>query len=398
MNIAILNELLGRSRGGIEAWIYHASEELLKLGHEVTLINAQNETPNDAGPAGVCIITLKKFSQIPIIRSAFSAYFLVNSFKTQLRDKLAKFDIIWTRSPFMAYIASKLLPNKKVVFIHAAPHLYYGKASFNDYKKTCNKTIKNMLIIAVTECNFRFIGYYETTALKRCINVYLSETRKNETIEFYGLEDDPKRFFVIPAGVNTDRFYPTNDLWNGEGKLKLISVCRLVPGKNIQCVLHALAILKGANLKVCLTIVGEGSYEQELKDLSDELGLTKEDVCFAGRQENVGLWYRERHLFVLPSLYEGFGSVYIEAMASGLPCIAIKNKPGKYLVAADEIIDQDKNGWLMNENDPEELARIVKHVYQHPDLIASYSKEARKKAVEVFSWRQTVNGLLKLDK
>lgn len=62
MKIAILYELLGRSRGGIEAWIYHASEELLKEGHQVSIYCSMDEIPSDAAPAGVEIVNIGSLS------------------------------------------------------------------------------------------------------------------------------------------------------------------------------------------------------------------------------------------------------------------------------------------------------------------------------------------------
>ena len=120
----------------------------------------------------------------------------------------------------------------------------------------------------------------------------------------------------------------------------------------------------------------------------------EDKVKFVGRQENIEQWYRENHVFVLPSLYEGFGSVYVEAMSSGLPCIAISNKTGKYSVAADEIIDTGVNGYLMIENDSDELSYYLLKLYKGPALLIELGINARNKAETMFSWRKTVEKLL----
>jgi hypothetical protein len=69
--IAVLYECLGRSKGGIEAWIYHVSEELINQGHQITLIKVDADTPSDSAPKGVNIMTLQSRKKIPVINLYF---------------------------------------------------------------------------------------------------------------------------------------------------------------------------------------------------------------------------------------------------------------------------------------------------------------------------------------
>jgi len=398
MKIAILYESLGRSRGGIEAWVYHAADALKKNKHNVIIVSSQRVIPVDAAPEGVEIINLLPLKYFPFDRSSFPVAINIQSYKSPLKNILRNVDIVWCRSPFMAYAASKILIDKKVVFIHAASYLIYSRSGFNQFKKTCPKNIINFIKILLGEINFVFIKRYELLALRSCINVYLSKSRKIETLEFYGLEDLANKFFVIPPGVDAQRFCPNDNVDNLDNILKLICVCRLVSDKNIQCVIKSLHLLKLKGLqRIHLAVVGEGPFEKELRELVSEYQLTKQ-VTFAGRQSNVEDWYNQAHVFVLPSLYEGFGSVYIEAMASGLPCIAIKSQHGKYSVATDEIIDNGVNGWLMSENSPKELSDIILNICNNPEQIKLYGAAARYKAVNVFSWGEVVEKMINLNK
>nr|WP_315161296.1 glycosyltransferase family 4 protein [uncultured Flavobacterium sp.] len=388
--IAILYECLGRSKGGIEAWVYHASEELLNQGHQITLIKAEADTPQDSAPQGVDIITLKTNKKIPVINFYFDIINRVN----QLKSILPQYDLVWARSYIMAYAASKVLGKDKVIYINAAPYSLYGRVSFKDKLKNV-KRLFNYLPAVVSEVLMKIAYVLEKKAIVGCKNVFLSKARMDETLTFFKINKAKLSFNVIAAGVNTNRFFP-NKLPVSQECLKIISVGRLQKDKNIQCVLKAIKKLKDNGIPVELTIAGVGSYENQLINLTEELDI-KDCVFFVGRQDNVEEWYRLNNVFVLPSLYEGFGSVYIEAMASGLPCIAISNKSGEYSVAADEIIDPNINGYLMTEDNPDELYFYLRKLYDNPELILELSRNAREKTINEFSWKNTVEKLLILN-
>jgi glycosyltransferase involved in cell wall biosynthesis len=389
--VAILYENLGRSRGGIEAWIYHVTEELMNQGHEVTLFNIQENTPSDAAPTNVKIVTLKSHTKLKII----DFYSQVLSLSKQLRHKLTEFDKVWTRSFVIAWAASKVLGKNKVVYINAAPYSFYGQLPFR-VKVNRAKGMIGMLKAISSEISIEIAYSIERKAILRCKNVYLSYARMNETLQFFKLQANKSNYFVIPAGVNTSRFVPGNLIKSENEVLKIITVCRLAPDKNIQCIIKAVRILSDKGIPVVLTIAGEGAYGITLNNLVCELAI-RDKVHMVGRQENIEKWYRENHVFVLPSLYEGFGSVYVEAMSCGLPCIAISNKSKQYSVAADEIIDDNVNGYLMQENDPNELSLYLSNLYFNNALLQELGRNARKKAVEVFNWKKTVNKILDLN-
>ncbi|MDO8965705.1 glycosyltransferase family 4 protein [Algoriphagus sp.] len=388
--IAILYELLGRSRGGIEAYIYHVTEELLKQGHHVTLFNVQDITPFDAAPKGAEIITLKQNKKVPF----FNFYSKIFSLRSQLKKNLTGFDLVWARSFTMALAAIKIVGKNNVVYINAAPFSFYGQTTF---KEKLRNTKGFISVLRTISWEISIISAYklERRAILNSKNVFLSKARMEETLSFFKLNKNSSKILIVPPGVNTQRFKPKDTYNSIDNTLNLITVSRLVPDKNIQCVILAVKKLNSFSIPVKLTIVGEGPYDQSLKNLVLELGINR-IVEFVGRQENVEEWYQRNDLFILPSLYEGFGSVYIEAMSSGLPCIAISNKSGKYSVAADEIIDQGINGYLMSENDPDELFCYLEKLYRSSELRFEYSKNARLKAETQYCWENTIIQLFKI--
>jgi glycosyltransferase involved in cell wall biosynthesis len=386
--IAILYETLGRSKGGIEAWIFSASEELFYQGHQVTLFYVNNSELSDATPSNVSLVKLK-----PHVRfKTFDFYSQIWSLYFQLKDVLSTFDMVWARSFTMAWAGSTILGKGKVVYVNAAPYAYYGQITFKE-KIRKSMSVRDYLRAISSDLSLRIAYQLEKRAIQRCKNVFLSKARKVETLEYFNLDENNLSCSVVPAGVNINRFFPSEEKEYKDSYLKIITVCRLAPDKNVQCVLRAMKELICLNIPSTLTIVGAGDFEFYLKQLATDLRIDN-CVSFVGRQENVELWYRKNDVFVLPSLYEGFGSVYIEAMASGLPCIAISNKSGKFSVASDEIIINGVTGFLMFDNDIMELKSILMKIHFNRLLLKQMSYKAREIAEKSFNWKKSINKLL----
>jgi len=141
--------------------------------------------------------------------------------------------------------------------------------------------------------------------------------------------------------------------------------------------------------------VGEGPQRDNLIKLIAELNVN-DCVILAGRQAKVERYLREADIFALPSTYEGFGTAYLEALACGLPCIALKGNPPNIQVASDEIIEHGKTGWLINDNSPELMANTLQAAYESPELVQECSLRARKSCEERFTWPLVVKKLLEV--
>jgi phosphatidylinositol alpha-1,6-mannosyltransferase len=142
------------------------------------------------------------------------------------------------------------------------------------------------------------------------------------------------RVVMIENGVDTHKFSPgppSADLrscYMLGGEFVFITVCRLLEKKGVDHTLRAFAGVVAAHPACRLLIVGTGPYEQSLRALSDELGLS-DSVIFAGAVADDELvhHYRLADVFVMPNRAlengdtEGFGVVFLEANACGLPVI-----------------------------------------------------------------------------
>lgn len=155
------------------------------------------------------------------------------------------------------------------------------------------------------------------------------------------------------------------------GRLRLLAVGRLHPIKGFDCLLQAFAQLAAFCPDWDLTILGEGPERVALEALRDALGL-QDRVSLPGRVGNMGDWYAAADLYVLSSRAEGLSNTLLEAMASGLPCVAFDCDTGPR-----EIIRDGIDGVLVRQiQDPEALAGHLAALMTDPALRARYADRA----------------------
>jgi len=200
----------------------------------------------------------------------------------------------------------------------------------------------------------------------------VSEDLKESICNYYGIKN---RFRVIPNVVNTRVFFPSgfrSKNINHDRKKRMLCVCILTPRKGIDYLLESLSQLKEKRQDFVLDIVGDGPNRKAYEELVRNLGLS-DTVTFHGRQPEVANFMRRCDFFVLPSLYENFGVVYIEAMACGKPVI------GTNAGGPKEIISEE-TGILVPPKDTNALAEAIDCMLDHyqnysPHEISQYVKE-----------------------
>ena len=199
---------------------------------------------------------------------------------------------------------------------------------------------------------------------------------------------DNNKVYVIYNGVNVNNFPQKKDAGRNN-QFQMIYVGRLIKEKGVENVLRAMTkIAKGSNCR--LTIVGDGPERDNLKKICKQLQLNSL-VEFVGMQWNISSWLQEADVFVHAcSWNEGFGITLVEAMASGVPCIAFDKG------AISEIIDDGVDGFVVKQSSVEALAQKILEVEtmknKNQEQWKAIQREARKKA-EKFSVKCYVNNL-----
>lgn len=168
------------------------------------------------------------------------------------------------------------------------------------------------------------LGFFQRVKFRfamRSANLILPvSSALKEAIEAYGVAND---FQVVPNVVNTEMFYPTLPKDRVGEKKRILLVAGLTPIKGISYLLQSLALVRKKRQDFVLDIVGDGVNRSEYEELVQELGLG-DIVSFQGlkRKEEVARFMRSCDFMILPSLYETFGAVIIEALSSGKPVVA----------------------------------------------------------------------------
>jgi glycosyltransferase involved in cell wall biosynthesis len=170
------------------------------------------------------------------------------------------------------------------------------------------------------------------------------------------------------------------------GPLRLLFVGNLIPRKGLHTLLTAVAKLPPQSWK--LDVVGDTAVEPAYYQ-SSQRQIAAADleprVKFWGALDNEALAarYRRSQLLVVPSSYEGFGIVYLEGMGFGLPAI------GSTGGAAHEIVQSGKNGYLVNPDNPAQLAALLANLAHNRTHLAALSRAARQGYLTHPTWEQT---------
>lgn len=167
-----------------------------------------------------------------------------------------------------------------------------------------------------------------------------------------------------------------------DGKTVLF-VGRLVYEKGPHLLIEAASLLKERDLRVI--IVGEGAMRPYLEGLARKLDVSKK-VTFMGRVNDETLLsiYEEASVLVIPSLYEPFGIVALEAMSLGVPVI-VSNTGG-----LDEIVRDEHEGLKFQTGSSEALAKAIARILDDEGLRKRLIGNARIRAKE-FAWETTTD-------
>lgn len=155
---------------------------------------------------------------------------------------------------------------------------------------------------------------------------------------------------------------------------KVIAVGRLVYQKNFQSLIKAWVHVAQIHPDWILEIWGEGSLKIELENLIDQLNL-KRHVFLKGYTYDIQSKMLNASIFVLSSIFEGFGLVIVEAMSCGLPIVSYACPCGP-----KDIINNGKDGFLVDINNEFKLAYKINHLIENEELRQQMSDAAILKA------------------
>jgi D-inositol-3-phosphate glycosyltransferase len=236
-----------------------------------------------------------------------------------------------------------------------------------------------------------------------------SPASKRHMVQEYGVE--PTRVHVIPGGVNTEVFRPQERRQSRDalglqaGGPVLLFVGRLQPLKGIDTFVQAAQLVQRQHAQLQVLIVGGGVDLQDkreaqelhrLQTLCEQLGLGPH-VRFikAQPQEVLAQYYTAADVFVMPSHYESFGMVVLEAMACGIPVVASQ------VGGLASTVVSGHTGFLVPQGDWQAFGRAILRLLASPTLRHAYGQAGLQRA-QMFTWphivartRQLYEGLLR---
>jgi len=235
--------------------------------------------------------------------------------------------------------------------------------------------------------------------------VAATEGERNQLRDLYGVSMEMVK--IIPPGVDVHHFYPipSDEAKEAIGispKEKVaLFVGRIEPLKGVDTLLRAMAILKrDCRSFICpdyLIIIG-GDPGREEDNLSDEMAQLQALSCdlelndmviFLGKrgQDTLPYYYSAAEVVVMPSHYESFGMVALEAMACGTPVIASRVGGLAYLVKDGE------TGYFVPAQDPEALAEKLRSLFVDHELREAFGAQAAAYA-KGFRWEVIVEQMV----
>ena len=366
MKVALVCKKYSPQEGGLERYTYFLSRELISEGHEVHIFaNTWQEE------SGIII------HRVPMIHLSSPAKNLSFAFFTNQALSKMKFDIIHSMERIFYQDIFRVSDGINPVQIQQK----YPHPVVRFIKKIGPRRIA--------------LSYLEHRIFvdKGCKVVMTnSELVKTNIIEHYRV--DPEKIVVIYNGVDTSRFNPKvkekyrkslRDKYGiKKNEILLLFVSNNFKLKRLNLVLEAMSFLK--NNRIRLFVIGTDSYKTYLRwAVKNSLD---EQVLFLGPKSNIEKYYAAGDMFVLPTLYDAFANVCLEAMACGLPVVTSDSN------GAAELICDNENGFVLKTQKVDELAGRIKALESLSERSRMGNNAAAKAAC--FTMEKHVTEILKL--
>jgi len=348
MRIAMLTNNYKPFVGGVPISIERLAQGLRSLGHEVYIFAPSYEGQEEE-PYVIRYKSRKKKLK--------GEFVIPDILDKTIEEKFAAipFNIIHVHHPMlMGYIAQYL--HKKydipIVFTYHTryeQYLHYLKPYDyvqNFYMRNAKNKLRAIPHKILFDSGKKLVTFHNRIFTNLCSMVFVP----TESMKQYLIENGTStKIEIVPTGINPEDFLYDKEATKKirsrylEGKKFLLcTVSRLEREKNILFILEGLARLK-SNIGSCfrLLLIGDGSQRDEIKSVAHSLNLT-DNIIFTGCVEHSQIrnFYHACDAFVFASRSETQGIVLLEAMAAGLPVVAVK------ACGVNDVISDGWNGYL----------------------------------------------------
>ncbi|UCE38229.1 MAG: glycosyltransferase family 4 protein [Thermoplasmata archaeon] len=372
MKICFVTPTFYPTIGGAENMIFEVASRLVDIDHEVTIISrgfaGMKKVENYNGIQVQRVLTIN--NPLGIVPLQFSLF-------NKLGRVIKKYELVHEFYPF--HMGLSTVVRKKIA--------------------------KKPLVLTLVGSD----TYDPIKPIPKIFNPYLSWVMNNadavtaicgELTEHAKAQGSKKRITIIPAGVDLRKFNPNvkgdiirKDLNIKEGEIMVLSVQRLHPRKKLQCLLKTARMVNQNHSQVKFVIVGEGPERENLIQMAKSLDL-ENNVIFTGLVPETQLpkYYAACDIFALHSLYEGFGMVLVEAMATGKPVVSTN------VGAIPEVVDHGKTGLLVPPLNEMALGENIIRLIEDKELRKKMGRNGLIRTQQKYNWDNIVKEYLDIYK
>lgn len=358
--------------GGLATHVKHLTEELRNIGVEIILLTCNYPGAPETERLGN--MTVKRVESYTAPTPDFASWVLLMNLTMECEAVKAikewgGVDLVHAHDWLVAKPAISVKHLCRVPLVSTIHSTEQGRRNglYSDYQRMIHQ--------------IEWWLTYESWKVICCSN-YMKE----EVTRFFNTP--PDKIVVIPNGVDATKFECcrcTRDFrtkYAADHEKIILYVGRLVPEKGANLLLGAMPGVLNSHPEAKLVVVGEGYFKEELMRIADRLNISSK-VYFTGYVDDatLGSLYKCASVAVFPSLYEPFGIVALEAMASKVPVI-VSDTGG-----LSEIVENNVNGLKVTPNDSDALSRAISSLLSNPDLAEHLRQEAFKKVSRLYNWR-----------
>ena len=364
---------------GVEISIESFRKTLESMGHEVYVYAPESPGYKDKNP-NVFRFKSKRVIKNPEMRFAFDFLPIGRSFLEITRFKL---DVVHAHTPFGLGFLAKFLSERQLI-----PLIYTHHTHYPEYAKIY---FKEKVLLP-------YLAQVYTTWFSNISHAVIAPSLKmKKLLRNYGVKRKVP-VYIMPTGVDLNIFKKSEKNRQAlREKLKispetkvLLSVSRIGKEKNIEFLLKVFVEILKKKGDVLFLIVGDGPFLEQLKKMAQRLKI-EHNIIFTGRvsSQKVAAYYQAADIFLFASLTDTQGIVLLEALASGLPTVVLKDD------AFSGVVLDNKNGFSVSPKIPKIFAKKAMTLLEDQELYKEFSTAAVGTASK-FSDMNSAKNLLKI--
>jgi glycosyltransferase involved in cell wall biosynthesis len=390
MKAAMLSSEFPPKWGGVGIGAYYHALVLTKEhGVRYDILTRKMDKPFPKMP-GKTLMHSVPFTKLPMY---FATSFGRNAVK-RMEELGKKWDICHVEGN-MTLLDKDLYSRIKAPIITSQHGTWKGERSQMRWEDI-SFNVQGMNDLAVMYLSPRF-DKYEDYVLQYSDVVVAISKREEKALKARGV-DIKAKIVRIHQGVDEKTFHPSNKDQKVRKKLKIkadgslvLFVGRLAGRKGLDVVIEAFETIAKEDKLARLAIVGTGPRIGMVRKQTKARGLEdRVELIGAVDLKELAKYYASADVTLFPSRWEGFGLIPLESMASGTPCVSTR------VGAADDIITEGVDGYLIDVGDCDALAQKALKVLADPTKREAMGKAAREKVEGNFTWSHTGQAYYKL--